>query len=136
LEALQQPPWWAQVIGEGVNSKFFDCDALGVRRINLLGAPRSVGSGLIALLVAQVKGKRGLELAECALVFFGPSLRRGLQRFQELTLLLVVELEILAGRGEPAAVSLGLDPLRDAAGRLRGVGSVLELGYQRSRCVL
>jgi hypothetical protein len=87
-------------------------------------------------LAGLSEGKRELELAECALVFFGPRLRRGLQRFQELTLLVVAELEILAGRGEPAAVSLGLDPLREAAGRLRGLWSVLELGYQRSRCVL
>jgi len=24
LEAVQQQPWWAQVIGEGVNRKFFE----------------------------------------------------------------------------------------------------------------
>jgi hypothetical protein len=72
--------------------------------------------GVAVRRLARLNGKGELKLVECRPIVLRPRAYGRLERVEEFPLLGMIELEILAGRGKAAAVRLGRDPLREAAG--------------------
>jgi hypothetical protein len=93
-------------------------------------------ASLLLLGSARLDGKRELDLVERGPILLGPGIGGRLQCLEELPLLLVAELEILARWRKAAPVSLDRDSLREDGGRLGDIGSTLELRHKEDRSSL